>query len=452
MLVAAFTSYCAWQFAGTPSTDLMASWLAGHYFALGQFDQIYPHDTTVFTMLPPPAWWPDLQAKGFEGAIFPFIYPPLWAAIAAKLQAVMSFEVAQIIANNLNPLLMGLMVMLAGSMSRGRMPLACFTALGLLLLLFILPGSVALAQNQPQILVAFLIVLAFEREQHKSPILAGCALALAASIKLYPLLFALIWLAGKRYRAAASFAAAGLVLGLLSISMAGWPLHATYLAQVAVIKNSVMINNFTYALDPLIINLALHDAMTFIPAIDNPNPENLRFGWHVLAKPGWAIALSTGVMALTLAVLAYRFSTTRGVSPLFCASAVVTLALVSPLSWGYHYLPALAFLPAIVAHRGWKRGTIIYAVTLIPITPFALGLLLPLTPSALLPQVAGTLSMILLAVAFARTRSHCLKARDARRAQKSARHAAKKQRIAKKKQQAARKAAQQGLHPTPASI
>jgi hypothetical protein len=66
-------------FKDARAADLLASWVAGHFYQIGALDQIYPSDTTVYSMHPPDAWLPYLSEQGYNGQVFPFIYPPLWA-------------------------------------------------------------------------------------------------------------------------------------------------------------------------------------------------------------------------------------------------------------------------------------------------------------------------------------------------------------------------------------
>lgn len=64
--------------------DATAIWLAGRAFAEGQFDQIYNVGHGVFTMTPPSGWAGRLAEQGIsDQAVYPFVYPPLWAWFAA---------------------------------------------------------------------------------------------------------------------------------------------------------------------------------------------------------------------------------------------------------------------------------------------------------------------------------------------------------------------------------
>lgn len=321
----------------TPSPDLLATWLAGDFFASGQFDQIYPKDTTVYSMVPPSQWWPLLQAQGYSGPVFPFVYPPLWAALAAPLTAVASFGSIQLVAQVVNPVLLALSVYLAARLLRTRLPDWIFVAIGLALLHFSLIGIVALEQDQPQILVSFLIILGLERGAAGRPWVAGAAMALAAAIKLYPLFFAVVWLLRGQHKAALSFALFGGLLAGLSVALAGWPLHVAFLNEVRVISATAFSNKIVFSIDPMIARIFMADHLRFIPAIDDPT-----YGWHVMQK-------STLWRGLSLAaLLASALAASRIKSPLVWPILAILIGLFSPLSWGYHYITAL---PRWFLHR-----------------------------------------------------------------------------------------------------
>jgi len=131
------------------SSDLLASWMAGHYYQLGMLDQIYPHDTDIFTMRPPPEWIAHHHSQGRSSDVFPFIYPPIWAHVFGWLTTVTQFETVVKWASIINPLLIGSMVILAWRASGSAMPALRFTLLGLLILTFTLIGVVPIVQNQP---------------------------------------------------------------------------------------------------------------------------------------------------------------------------------------------------------------------------------------------------------------------------------------------------------------
>lgn len=395
-MIAAFTVVPFLLFAGQQSPDLMATWLAGHFFGLGAFDQIYPADTTVYTMRPPPDWWPYLLEQGRGGPVFPYVYPPLWAALASHLTPYASIDGFQFAGRLVNPALLAATVVLALRIAGlGGIRLLFSTALGLLIMILTLPGAVALLQNQPQILVSFLILAALHADLRGAVLVAGITLALAAAIKIYPALIAILWLATGKYRACAVFAVTGAMLGLVSVALAGWPLHADFLRELRIIKESVMTTRLTYGIDATVANLWFADKMQFIAALDNL-PDAPERGWRVLEKTALWSVLSMAAMVALLGAAALWLRTRGDTNPLFWPAFLIGLALISPLSWGYHFLPAMAFAPALLFIWGPRTGCALLLAICLPISVFAIDLLASGAVPYVSNQLAGTLAMTLL--------------------------------------------------------
>lgn len=362
-LIAVATALAALRNAGATSPDLLATWMAGLHFARDTVQHIYPALGPVFEMQPPDAWVPELRAQGHEASIYPFIYPPLWAWVASGLTQVMEYATLVSVMNVVNPVLLGLTLWLAARLAgKGLSPVA-YVGIGLAVFASTTISLVALEQNQPQILVAFLTVLAIERAHGKSPTSAGIALALAASIKLYPALFALFWLVRGERRAVASFALVGGALGVASIAVAGWPLHAEFLGHVRAISSTVLVTSFTHSIDPVIGDMFFSGQMTVIP--DNGGTGA---GWHVMAKPALWKALNA--VALLAALVALARLVRRTDDPLFWPLAFAVISLLGPLSWGYHYLAVIVFLPALLARMRPAYGILTILAVLFPTSVF----------------------------------------------------------------------------------
>lgn len=400
VLVALFTVVSAVMFWGAPSPDLLASWVAGQMWAAGETYRIYPALDTVFPMLPPEGWPAHLAAQGYSGAVFPFVYPPIWAVLTGALTQVTSLAVFEGAATLLNPIALGLMCWLAlRTAGPARLPRPTLLAIGLVMMLGTLPGAVALEQNQPQILVSLLIVAAIERDRAGAPRAAGVALALAASIKLYPALFAILWLARRRWGALAAFVICGALLGGTSVTVAGWPLHAEFLALVDSIRHTALLTYFTYGIDSGVAQIWFGDALRFVTG--HGQSGDVTRGWTILGKPGTWVALSSAALLAVLAAAALTAARRPG-SLLLWPATLIAVALVSPLAWGYHYLPALAFAPLLVDRAGPKWGGALLLVLLSPMTLPALGLLSRVPFVDLFPQLAGTIALAAMALVFAR--------------------------------------------------
>ena len=101
--------------------------------------------------------------------------------------------------------------------------------------------------NQPQPMLSLAVLWGLERAARGRAVAAGVLFALAASLKIYPLLFLLVFVIRRQWPGVAAFAGRGRGSGLASIVVAGWPAHAAFLALLADLqgKVSVAINNLS---------------------------------------------------------------------------------------------------------------------------------------------------------------------------------------------------------------
>lgn len=370
------------------STDLRALWLAAAHFAAGDTANVYPPVGAVFTMAPPPAW----EAAHPGEDLYPYLYPPLWAALAAPVTAHLPFETLAGVMRVLNALMLAGTLGLAWRVTGARLPFPVFAMLGALILSQTFAGSLALMENQPQIAVSFLVLLALDRLKAGAATAAGAALALAAALKVYPVLFALLWLATGERRATAAFALAGAALAALSVGLAGWALHETFLATLASIANTVLLTPVSYGLTPAVAQIAARGAFVY--------QEAAHGGWLVMALPPVANALAR---ALLLAVLAALALAMRRAAPadrwaLLWPAALLAVSLLGPLSWAYHYIPALACAPVLLDRLGARAGGVALALVVLPLSTLGAGLALDAGLPAEHLQIAGTLALSALAL------------------------------------------------------
>lgn len=344
------------------SADLFAMWLAGEFMAMGQMDQIYPPAGQVFDMSTPDAWWPHVAATDPDARIFPYIYPPIWAKLMSFITPVTTFYVFDLVFLLAHQVMLVATICLAAKLGdlRGQTGLM-MVALTYAALVLTLPIGIALGENQPQILVSFLIVFAFERAQSHSPRAAGILLALAASIKGYPLLFLVIFLARRDWRAVGAFGVAGAALGLTSIALTGWALHAEYLHLLSVLSKSVIVTGFSISVDAFLAGNVFTDSLTYV---FQPSQTGEALGWaSILKGTTWATLSSIAQIAAVIGVgvLAAK----RRDDALVLPVAAAVFAAISPLSWAYTYLPVyvfIALLPLRLGAAGWIGAAVFAAV------------------------------------------------------------------------------------------
>ena len=401
-ILAVFAYLARTLFFSGSSADLVAVWLSGLEFGQGHFDRIYPRSGGLFTMQPPDGWLELARAVGHDGPVYPYIYPPLWAALLSPLTATVSFAAMKSAASVLNFALIVGCVVAAYRASHYRAPMWTYFAIALPILSLTTPGLLAMHENQPQILVSFLLVLSVERMRHKSFALAGLALALAASLKVFPALFVIIWIINAQWRALAAFAFFGAALAAASVLVAGWPLHVLFLNQLLSISQTVLTTGNTYNLNAVIAHYFFNSELLHISAVGHPlASETISVGWEILPKTALWRGLSTAALLAAIIWAGARIRRDPGIETTVWMFAFGAMALLGPISWPYYYIPLLAFLPVIIDRLGAAKGLIILTITLLPSTLALPQILYQVSGQALAPMVLSTAGFTILTIVFA---------------------------------------------------
>ena len=258
-----------------------------------------------------------------------------------------------------------------------------------------IPVLQALSQAQPQIIVTFLILLGFERVARGRPIAGGTALALAASIKLTPVLLVVILIAGGDRRAAVAFAVAGAALAGASLMLAGWPLHLTFLEQLGLAAQQLPLFEFSYSAQAAVYQLAIYVREAGDVSFGNHSLVLLSpprwFGLAVLLVLIGAIVL---VLSRTSALPADRARAQRLV-------AIYTLtALAMPIAWSHHFLLPLLALPVLARAGAGPRSWLALIAAGAVLSKYSLLVTAPDGAALHWHALTGSLTMLALAVAF----------------------------------------------------
>lgn len=351
MLAAIFLTAMTLYFQNAENSDFLSVYLAGLSFANGQLDHIYPALKPVFDLSYASEWDALAQSRGVSAStqLFPFIYPPLWAVVASWGAPLADMSTISVWLPLVNSVLLLGCSWLGWRITRSTLPSALWLSVGFLTMATTTYGYLALAQGQPQILTSFLILLAIERSRADAPLTAGACLALAASIKLYPLLLVTLWLARKDWRAVASFAVFGAALAAASVGLAGWQLHQEFLAQISVISNSVLVTPMSYNFSALVTVIG-GDVFSGPQPFAEPTPA-------ILSLVNKGLLLATLVAAGLYAIRITQAELYTRLWPLF----LIGVSFFSPMSWSFHFITALAFAPqAIASARIWPKLCLLY--------------------------------------------------------------------------------------------
>ncbi len=323
--------------------DLSAVYVAGWLWDHGQAGLIYSQPEGFFRFNPPD--WDDalarLGAAGRES--YPFIYPPVWAALMGP---VTHWASPQAFFNGMAVLEVGLLalsVLLARRLAGNPLPRMVWLLLSLLLLETTIPLRLALHHLQPSLLIAFLVLAAFERLRAGHQGLAGALLGLAVCIKLTPLVFvALLW-PGRHYLTLAALVAVCALLGLTSLLIAGPAAHLAFLDALGKASEASLLSS---------VNLSVRPAIEAgLAAIGQGQTELSTPNSLVVTPHHWVGPLCLLGLLLVPLWLARRLrplSDPTGFALLLMGLAAAT-ALFGPLGWQHYYVLPLLLLPALFA-------------------------------------------------------------------------------------------------------
>lgn len=363
--------------------DFFAVYLAGKAFALGDFASVYGPATEIFSLDTPAAWAVIVAETGIdpELTLYPYIYPPIWAAISAATFSQIAPATILPVVSAVNAALLIGTVALAWRVTRAQQSLVIWLLVGVLFLASTTFGFVPLRQGQWQILTSFLILLSLERARSGAPHQAGIALALAASIKLYPVLLLVLWLARRdQWRNIPSFLGAILVLTSASIALAGLDLHLQFIDRIATISGSVLYTLLSYNFTVLL------DGWSITGLVDEDGIKRTTPWIGVLNKLMLLIAAATAVQAARRAAPEQFYCS---VVPIW----LVAMSYFSPLSWSYHFLTAMAFAPLLLQRPVGVLGyMVIFGLTFTG-SAFAIG---TIAPTGMLLVCIGSLSLLIL--------------------------------------------------------
>lgn len=331
-------------------TDLSALFMAAHFFALEEYALIYDAPVGFFGNSPP-LWAPYLPALGLEGQPVPYVYPPIWAALAAPVTELVgpepffrTFAVVKIMALSAS-------IFLAWRLCRSfAMPLWAWTLTAVALLATSTITLTALFYLQPQILVVFLILLAFERYAHGHLRTAGGLLALAAMMKVAPAGLAIIFLLDRNWRALGAFAGVLLALVGLSLALAGVDLHFAFLAAMGKASQGILVTSINYSVELLLFGAFSEIDMT---------------ARNVIVVPSAFVILSAKAIGLVLlgwAILATAKIPAEQRLPARLILLGLLLNLFGPLGWAHYYLTQIFLLPALIGLLPRHIGVPVIAV------------------------------------------------------------------------------------------
>ena len=335
--------------------DISALFMAGWLTGTGQPDLIYLAPTNEQGGQTLAFWSETMASLGLpDQVVTAYLYPPIWAKLLAYpahglgptgfFHAAYIWHMAAILAS----------AALAWGLSRSdRAPEPTAWGLTLFVILFATwPVVLAFLTNQPQLTVTLLVLAAFLLTQRGHAIPGGALLGLAAAFKVSPILFALIFVLNRNWRALSATLVVSGGIALLSIAVMGWPLHEVYLARLAHLRSLIVMTKVNYSPEALLYQFS--DLIRGLPMVDGRELTTF-----MRPEPLW-ITLTTKLAflaSLVTMILATRRlpPATRPVVQLFLMGLIT--ALFGPLSWAHYFILPMLLFPALFtimeARRAW---------------------------------------------------------------------------------------------------
>jgi len=323
--------------------DMSAVWIAAGFIADGQPDYMYLAPDRFFIGEMPGIWAERGLASGATDTskLVPYVYPPLWAALLAPFTTVMSAQTFFSATQITQIVVLAIAPFLAWRIAGGTNAKLTYTAIAYALLYLSLPSALALFQNQPQILVTVLIVLAFERYSAGRSGQAGAILATAAAIKLTPAAFLLIFLYDRDPRAAAAFVLTFAAFALLSILLVGWDAHTVFLERVRQFDGHIIATAHNHSLSVIWAQISDWPAVSDALQLETP--------MMTLENPAF-LGAAMKLVFLGSVLVFFRQTRQLGHNARLAVRVLgvgIMLALTAPVGWAHYYLLPVLFLPAL---------------------------------------------------------------------------------------------------------
>lgn len=353
LIVAAWTASVVAAHWGQWSIDMSAIYLAGYFAASGEYDMIYAAPPGFFAPGEPVRWGEVLA--GYQEAgdrAVPFIYPPIWAFVAAPLAGNTDPQTFFDLTRIFTIVAFGASILVAWRLMRpAGLSATAFAVISIIVASLTVPFQFSASLNQLQTVVILLILCSFERYLAGRGTAAGICLGLAGAIKISPILLVVIFIADREWRPAAIAIGTAAGVALLSLVIAGPTLHWTFLENARQITALVPLTGYNMTFETFV-----HDF--FVPLSDHPISLFPPLG---VDAPGVALA---GKLLMPLALISALLAT-RGLARntrLRMRLILIYTAVVwfGPVAWMHYYTLPLLLIPGLLGP--WNPRAVMVAM------------------------------------------------------------------------------------------
>lgn len=345
-IIAVFFIAWTWmRHSGGWDGDLSAIYFAAYSFGIGEYDLLYLAEPGFFGSSASLEWEVMAADFGFpKKPVLPYIYAPIWAAVLAPLALAMPpavfFDVFLIV----HALACAGSVFLAWRIAAPTgVSLTVWSIVSYVIITTAAPFEIGFWLNQPQFVVTFLVLLAFDRYRVGAFWAAGIALGLAAAIKITPAVFVVIFLMDRNWKPAIATVLAGGAMLALSFAVAGVDLHVAFLEQLNRASSNMVLTKINFSLEGVIASWQSEPGLIL-------NPDDTERPFVVSLAHGW-IGMACKVALLIFA--AALWWVTRHAKPdtalygrlmaLWCA-----IIFFGPLGWSHYLIGPLMLLPGLL--------------------------------------------------------------------------------------------------------
>ncbi|UCF67061.1 MAG: DUF2029 domain-containing protein [Acidobacteriota bacterium] len=349
------------------SEDFPSYYFAGSMVASGED----PYDKLALRQLATTQLTAELRALhqriglpaprvGYEGRVFPYLYPPLTAVLVAPL-SLLGYVVAEQLWTALNLLALAGLVALTTRFARRRS--AALVAVAVLLLLF-QPLVRNAYTGQINLWVALAAWGGFALDRRGRWLGGGSCLALAAHLKFSPVLLIAYFAVRRRWKTVAAALGCGVLLLVGTWIACGGATLGRFVWEVLPQYSYVGKLHLPADLRPEALVLPNNDdpvtAYFDYPRVRVINQAPIAFVGMLATKAGLsgqsAVRTTQLLLALLWALTCWQFWQRRGDGgALSFAAATVLVLLTGPLLW-QHHLVWLIVPFALLAGWSWQRA------------------------------------------------------------------------------------------------
>ena len=362
LILLAFVCLTALSMRGMPGKDLAVTYVGCKAVIEGNAQALYDHERGDLHFRNAKPLWKDIATRAeYHDELMPYVQTPLWAYSLQPLCANMDWPSFVDLFNVITAISFAIMGWLSvRHIAKESSPLVLAITLSLLWLSMPLQYSFFMLQTHPIVLLAAIGAMVMANKNR--PISAGILLAIAATIKITPILLGLYWLITKRWIAFISLGITCVALLSLTFVWSGTDLTLQYIQELKYLSGVALISPGNHSLQAIVISFNVKDLWARDWLADLPT-------W--LKFLGTALSVGTVALAGWLRRQGASFAPTLTV-------ALLGMTMFAPIAWTHYYIVLVVPLAWAISTKRYFVALLIAAIWPLPHTQihtlFYLGL------------------------------------------------------------------------------